>query len=41
MAMIFKAVGLTPHGRLNALANRVAWWLMRSRIARLQRRAAA
>jgi hypothetical protein len=41
MAMIFKAVGLTPHSRLNALANRAAWWLMRSRIARLQRRAAA
>jgi hypothetical protein len=35
MAMVFKAAGLTPNGRLNLLANRVAWWLMRQRAARL------
>jgi rubrerythrin len=39
MAMIFKTVGLPPHGRLNAVATRAAWWLIRSRIARLQRAA--
>ena len=40
MALIFKAAGLTPNGRLNLFANRVAWWLMRQRLARLRRAAA-
>jgi rubrerythrin len=39
MAMIFKAIGLTPHGRLNAVANRIAWQLMRRRVARLRKAA--
>jgi hypothetical protein len=39
MAMVFKAAGLTPNGRLNLLANRVAWWLMRQRAARLRKAA--
>jgi hypothetical protein len=40
MAMIFKAVGLTPNGRLNRLASRLAWWIMRRRIQSLERAAA-
>jgi rubrerythrin len=40
MAMIFKAVGLTPNGRLNAVVNRIAWGVMRRRVARLQKAAA-
>jgi rubrerythrin len=40
MAMIFKAAGLTPNGRLNLLATRAAWWFMRRRVARLRRAAA-
>jgi rubrerythrin len=40
MAMIFKAAGLTPNGRLNLLANRAAWWFIRRRAARLQQTAA-
>lgn len=39
MAMIFKAVGLSPNGRLNRLANRLAWWFMQSKVARMQRMA--
>jgi rubrerythrin len=31
IAMVFKAVGLKPHGRLNLLAARLAWWIMRRR----------
>jgi hypothetical protein len=40
MAMVLKAVGLTPNGRLGRIAARGAWWLMRARFAGLQRRAA-
>ena len=40
MAMIFKAVGLKPHGRLNLLATRLAWWGMQKRVLRLERLAA-
>jgi len=40
MAMIFKTVGLTPNGRLNRLASRLAWWIMRRRIQSLERAAA-
>lgn len=28
VAMLFKAVGLKPHGALQSLANRIAWWLL-------------
>jgi rubrerythrin len=40
VAMIFKAVGLTPHGRLNFWLARLAWWAMRYRAERLARSAA-
>jgi len=40
MAMIFKAVGLTPNGRLNRMASRLAWWVMRRRMQSLERAAA-
>lgn len=40
MAMIFKAVGLTPHSPLNRAATRVAWWSIQRRAAWLQRAAA-
>src|SRR5579864_4458637 len=40
MAMILKAVGLTPNGRLNRLATNLSWWFMRHRVARLEREAA-
>jgi rubrerythrin len=40
MAMIFKAVGLTPNGRLNRLASRLAWRVMCRRAERLERAAA-
>jgi rubrerythrin len=40
MAMIFKAVGLTPNGRLKRLASRLAWWMMCRRAERLERAAA-
>jgi Fatty acid desaturase len=40
IAMVFKAVGLKPHGRLNLLAARMAWWSMRRRAERLARIAA-
>ena len=40
MAMIFKVIGLTPNGRLNWLASRLAWWIMRRRADRLDRAAA-
>jgi hypothetical protein len=40
IAMVFKAVGLKPHGRLNLLAARMAWWGMRRRAERLARSAA-
>lgn len=41
MAMIFKAVGLKPNGRLNFLAARIAWTFMHLRAERLSRRHAA
>ena len=41
VAMIAKAVGLEPHGRLSRLAQRLAWRLMRWRLERLDRRYAA
>ena len=37
MAMLLKAVGLTPNGRLGLLASRLAWLVMRHRAARLQK----
>ncbi len=37
IVMIFKAVGLKPHGRLNRLVARLAWWGMRRRAGRLAR----
>jgi len=40
MAMILKAVGLTPNGRLNRVATSFSWWFMRHRVARLEREAA-
>jgi hypothetical protein len=36
-AMVFKAVGLSPNGRLARLAGRLAWYLMRSQAIRLAR----
>ena len=40
VAMVLKAVGLTPNGRLAAAASRLAWRLLRYRAARLARAAA-
>jgi hypothetical protein len=40
IAMVLKAVGLTPNGRLNRLATNLGWWFMRRRVARLERQAA-
>jgi hypothetical protein len=40
IAMIFKAVGLSPYGRLARVAQRLAWILMRYRVTRLAREAA-
>src|SRR5689334_18809140 len=40
MAMIFKAVGLTPNGQLSRLASRFAWWVMCRRVDALERAAA-
>jgi hypothetical protein len=37
IAMVFKAVGLKPHGFLNRVAARLAWWAMRRRAGRLAR----
>lgn len=39
-AMLLKAVGLTPNGRLSLLASRLAWQAMRFRAARLAKAAA-
>ena len=36
MAMIFKAVGLKPNGRLESTAARIAWWTMRLRAFALE-----
>ncbi len=35
IAMVFKAVGLKPHGRLNLWVAQLAWWVMRRRISHL------
>jgi rubrerythrin len=40
LAMVFKAVGLKPHGRLNLIVARLAWWGMQRRVQRLARAAA-
>jgi hypothetical protein len=40
MAMIFKAIGLKPQGRLKTCATGLAWWTMRHRADRLERMAA-
>jgi hypothetical protein len=40
IALIFRAVGLTPNGRLAGAASRLAWWVMRSRAIRLEKAAA-
>jgi hypothetical protein len=40
LAMVFKAVGLTPNGRLNRLATKLAWWGMRRRVRQLDHAAA-
>jgi hypothetical protein len=39
MAMILKAVGLTPNGRLGAWAARIAWWRIARKAQRLARAA--
>jgi rubrerythrin len=40
IAMVLKAVGLTPNGRLNRVATGLGWWFMQRRVARLEREAA-
>jgi rubrerythrin len=40
VTMIFKAVGLSPHGLLARAATRLAWWIMRNRASRLAKAAA-
>jgi rubrerythrin len=40
IGMVFKAVGLKPNGRVSRWATRTAWWLVQSRVARLNRNAA-
>ena len=40
IAMVFKAVGLKPRGRLNLMVARLVWWTMRYRTERLARLAA-
>jgi len=40
IAMVFKAVGLNPQGRLKDWASSLAWWGMRQRAQRLARQAA-
>ncbi len=40
IAMVFKAVGLKPHGRLNLWTARLAWWSLQRRAGRLARLAA-
>jgi len=40
MAMVFKAIGLKPHGRLNAVATRFAWWTIQRRAQQLTKAAA-
>ena len=40
IAMVLKAAGLTPNGRVNRVAAGLAWWGMQKRAARLAREAA-
>jgi len=40
IAMVFKAAGLKPHGRLNMGLARVTWWVVRWRVAYLDRQPA-
>ena len=40
MAMVLKALGLTPNGKLNRVATGLGWWFMRQRVAKLEREAA-
>jgi len=40
IAMIFRAVGLAPNGRLARVTSRLAWWVMRTRAIRLAKAAA-
>ena len=40
VAMLLKAIGLTPNGRLGLLLSRLAWYLMHARAARLAKTAA-
>ena len=40
VAMLLKAIGLTPNGRLSRVASRLAWHAMRYRAARLAKMAA-
>jgi hypothetical protein len=40
VALIFRAIGLTPNGRLARAASRLAWWIMRTRAIRLEKAAA-
>ncbi len=40
MAMIFKVLGLKPHGRANLMAARLAWRTMQRRVERLNKAAA-
>ena len=40
VAMLLKAVGLTPNGHLGRIAGRLAWQAMRYRAARLEKLAA-
>ena len=37
IAMVMKAVGLSPQGRLHACASRLAGWIMRTRVEKLSR----
>jgi hypothetical protein len=37
ITMVFKAVGLTPYGRLARASSRFAWWIMRGRAIRLEK----
>ena len=40
VAMVLKAAGLTPNGRINRVATGIAWWGMQKRVAWLAREAA-
>ena len=41
MAMLFKAIGLKPHGMLNRMVNRIAWWLLTRKAGRMEAARAA